>query len=144
VRWQSDRVILVVEDDSQLRQLYRFELEMRGFSVETAADGMEALELLDDGPRPSLVVLDMVMPRVSGLAVAQEMRAHPETRSIPILLVTGCTDPFDQSAFTEVLCKPVDPHALAAAVERCLTHPELSRGARLDPAHANDTKRKRK
>ena len=120
MRWQSGRVILVVEDDSHLRQLYRFELEMRGFSVEAAGDGLEALELLEDGPRPSLVVLDLIMPRVSGLAVAQELRAHAETRDIPILLVTGCTDPFDESPFTEVLCKPVDPHELAAAGERCV------------------------
>ncbi len=120
VRWQSGRVILVVEDDQHLRQLYRFELEIRGFNVESACDGLEALELVDEGPRPSLVVLDLIMPRVSGLAVAQELRAHAETHDIPILLVTGSTEPIDESAFTEVLHKPIDPDALASAVERCL------------------------
>lgn len=93
---------------------------MRGFNVEAASDGLEALELVEEGPRPSLVVLDLIMPRVSGLAVAQELRAHTETHDVPILLVTGSTEPIDESVFTEVLHKPVDPNALAAAVERCL------------------------
>jgi two-component system, chemotaxis family, chemotaxis protein CheY len=123
VRWQSRRVILVVEDDEHLRQLYRFELEMRGFVVEAARDGLEALELVDEGPRPDLVVLDLIMPRVSGLAVAQELRAHAETREIPLLLVTGSEDPIEELAFTEVLHKPVDASALVTAVQRCLASP---------------------
>lgn len=110
-----------MEDDQPLRQLYRFELELRGFDVEAAADGMEALELLDEGPVPDLVVLDLLMPRVSGLAVAQELRAHEETKDIPILLVTGAAEAFDESPFTEVLHKPLDVNALVQAVERSLS-----------------------
>ena len=117
---RAHRVILVVEDDQHLRQLYRFELELRGFAVESAADGFEALELLDEGPVPSLVVLDLAMPRVSGIGVAQEMRAHAETRRVPILIVTGTTEPIDESANTRVLRKPLDANALAVEVQRCL------------------------
>ena len=117
---RSHPVVLVADDDEQLRQLYRFELELRGFEVETAVDGLEALELLDEGPVPNVVITDVAMPRVDGVAVAQELRAHEETKRVPIVAITGITEPFDESAFTCVLHKPVDPSALATTVDRCL------------------------
>jgi CheY-like chemotaxis protein len=124
------RLVLVVEDDRPLRQLYRFELELRGFSVETAGDGLEALELIEQRPTPDVVVLDLGLPRLGGLSVAAELHAHDETRNIPIVIVTGSADFVDRRGVASVLRKPVGPDELASIVEQILAagghpHPAL-------------------
>jgi CheY-like chemotaxis protein len=111
---------LVVEDDQQLRHLYRLELELLGYHVEVARDGLEALELLEKRPLPNLVVLDLLLPRVGGLAVTQELRSNKETRDIPVIVVTGASEPFDADALTQVLRKPIDAHELAMLIDGCL------------------------
>jgi DNA-binding response OmpR family regulator len=109
--------ILIVEDDADLRRLYRLTLALGGFQVQEAADGLEALHLIDLSP-PDLVVLDLVLPTVSGFTVQQEIAAHAHTRSIPIVVVTG-----SESTLDEVPCllrKPVDPDRLLEVVRTCL------------------------
>jgi CheY-like chemotaxis protein len=110
---------LLVEDDRSLRQLYRLELELRGFTVEIAGDGIQALSIIER-MRPDLVVLDLGLPRLGGLAVAQELAAHVETRSVPVVVVTGSTEPLDETAFVAVIRKPVTSHELATTVEHTL------------------------
>jgi two-component system alkaline phosphatase synthesis response regulator PhoP len=112
--------ILIVEDDHALRQYYRVALELRGFSVEVAADGFSALKLIEEGPRPQLIVLDLGLPRVGGFEVASELAANAATTSIPIVVVTGSTDTFDEQPFAAVLRKPVSPDHIAFVVERTL------------------------
>ena len=87
--------ILVVEDDLALRQFYRVALELRGFMVEVATDGLSALRIVEEGPRPQLIVLDLVLPRVGGLEFARELASNAATRNIPIVVVTGSLDQFD-------------------------------------------------
>jgi CheY-like chemotaxis protein len=114
------RVVLLVEDDRSLRQLYRLDLELRGFTVAIAGDGLEALSLIEQRPTPDVVTLDLGLPRLGGLSVAGELAAHEETRSIPIVIVTGSSELINEAAFAAVLRKPVTPHELTMAVERAL------------------------
>jgi DNA-binding response OmpR family regulator len=112
------QTILIVEDDPALLSFYKSALMIEGFTIVTAADGVEALHRIDHGP-PDLIVLDLGLPRLSGLDLRREIAAHAHTRHIPILVATGQTD-VDPGEFDCVLQKPVDAATLVAAVEECL------------------------
>ncbi len=109
--------ILIVEDDGDLRRLYRLTLSLAGYVVQEAADGMEALRRLDLQP-PDLVVLDLVLPTISGFVVRQEIAAHAHTRNIPIVVVTGTS--MEIPDVPCVLRKPVSPEQLLETVRECL------------------------
>jgi len=115
----SDRpVVLLVEDDQGLRELYRLALMVANFTVHTCEDGLEALRYLDI-ERPDAVVLDLNLPRVSGIALYDELRGHIHTSTVPIIVVTGVTpDPHLQEVTT--LIKPVVPDDLVRMVEHAL------------------------
>ena len=98
--------------------MYRTSLLLEGFDVVEAGSGLEALERIDREP-PDLVVLDLMLPTLSGIAVRQEIAAHVLTREIPIVVVTGSAINIDHLDVECVLRKPVAPEALAAAVKRC-------------------------
>jgi len=87
-----EKKVLVVDDDQTIRDLVSSMLEAEGFSVTTAADGKEGVELLDSQPRPldfSLIILDVCMPEMNGLDVITRLKLHPHTQSIPVLMLTG-------------------------------------------------------
>ena len=113
------RRILIVEDDDGLRRMFRTALTIAGYAVEEAADGIAALQRIHDDP-PSLVVLDLSLPTVSGIIVCQEIAAHAHTRYIPVVIVTGSTMNLDHLGVPCVLRKPVDPEKLISAVRECL------------------------
>jgi putative two-component system response regulator len=113
-------LLLLVEDDLPLRQLYKLELEVRGYTVQVAADGDAALEMLASGRRPALVILDLGLPRVSGLNVAEEINAHSATSTIPIVVVTASAEDIDEQRFARLLRKPVAPEVLSDVVDQCL------------------------
>jgi CheY-like chemotaxis protein len=112
--------ILVVEDDADLRRLYRLTLSLAGYSVDEASDGLEALHLIEQQP-PDLVVLDLMLPTVSGYIVQQEIAGRAHTRSMPIVVVTGNDAPAPDVPC--VLRKPVVPSRLLEVVELCLSAP---------------------
>ena len=114
------QTILVVEDDEDLRRLFRTALSLAGFDVVEAGDGMEALRWIDHSP-PALVILDLLLPGLSGLVVHQEIAAQAVTRDIPIVVITGSTIPEEQLQVACFLRKPVSPDQLIAAVRNCLT-----------------------
>ena len=111
--------ILVVEDDGDLRRLIRTALLFEGFDVTEAADGLDALRRLDDSP-PDLVILDLMLPVVSGLVVQEEIAAHAHLRSIPVVIVTASTQPLDDLNVPCILRKPISPETLIAVVRKCL------------------------
>jgi DNA-binding response OmpR family regulator len=116
------RTALVVEDDAQLRDLYRVALRQLGFVVTATSDGVEALRYLDT-TTPNLIVLDLGLPRLSGRDVQREIAAHPETHKIAIIVVTGeDTHIPNPSDYACVLRKPIALETLAAAVQKCVGH----------------------
>ncbi|MBV9101686.1 MAG: response regulator [Candidatus Dormibacteraeota bacterium] len=80
--------VLVAEDDDSLRRLLELRLDSHGFDVRSAADGVLALEVMDDWT-PDVAVLDVMMPRLSGLSVCRELRARDVTSAVPVLLLTA-------------------------------------------------------
>ena len=118
--------ILVVEDDAAVRRMYRTALGFAGFDVVEAEDGLTALQSLDEG-LPDLVILDLMLPTVSGLIVQQEIAAHPQTRDIPIVVVTGSEMKLDDLPVPCVLRKPVTPDELVDTVQSCLRYGNGSR-----------------
>jgi DNA-binding response OmpR family regulator len=113
------QTILIVEDDDELRRMYRFALALAHFDVREAGDGLDALQALER-QAPDLIVLDLGLPDVSGHIVRQELAAQAHTRDIPILVVTGSTETLNQLDVACVLRKPVSPDGLVTAVKRCL------------------------
>ena len=111
--------VLIVEDDPELRTLYRTALSLAGYAVVAVGDGIDALRQIDAQP-PDIMVLDMALPRLGGRDVSVEVRSHPETSSIPIVVVTGDARGLNTSDFACVLQKPIDLDTLVRTVERCL------------------------
>ena len=80
--------ILVVEDEEPISQLLAYNLQKEGFAVATAADGEEALLAVEEN-RPDLVLLDWMLPNVSGIELCRQIRARPATRDIPVIMLTA-------------------------------------------------------
>jgi CheY-like chemotaxis protein len=81
-------LVLVVDDTANVRELIRVNLVLEGFDVRTATDGQEALDLVAELV-PDLITMDVVMPRLDGLAAATRLKADPATAGIPIVMVTA-------------------------------------------------------
>jgi len=111
--------ILIVEDNSDLRRMFKTALSLAGFDVDEAGDGLEALRVVEER-RPDLVVLDLVLRALDGLSVQQELAARAATANIPIVIVTGSTIDTDNVEVACVLRKPVMPDELIRTVRHCL------------------------
>ena len=111
--------ILVVEDDHDLRRLFRLALSMEGYLVEEVPDGIDALHSIDNNP-PDLVVLDLHLLVLDGASVQQELAARAITRDIPIVVVTGSNTPVSGPNVACLLRKPVSPDRLINVVRQCL------------------------
>lgn len=116
--------ILVVEDESALVEILRYNLEKEGFGVVVAADGEAALEAIADH-KPDLVVLDWMLPHVSGLEICRRLRRRPETRDLPIIMLTARSEEADRVRGLEVgaddyISKPFSPSELIARIRAVL------------------------
>jgi two-component system, chemotaxis family, chemotaxis protein CheY len=101
---------LVVDDSLLIRHTVCRLLEQHGFSVESACDGLEALELLKR-IRPSLIVTDLLMPKMGGAELIGILKQNPDTASIPIVVVAGhtsATQPPEETAADYVIFKDID------------------------------------
>jgi len=138
--------ILVVEDEPAIRELLAVNLADAGYDVRTAEDAESARRMLD-GELPDLVLLDWMLPGLSGLAFAKQLRSDARTRELPIIMVTARGDEADRVAGLEAwvddyVTKPFSPRELKARIKAVLRRraPEaaqepLSAGPiRLDPA----------
>jgi two-component system phosphate regulon response regulator PhoB len=117
-------VILLVEDDPDIRHLVSYKLTTGGFDVTEASDGFAALQSARQTP-PDLVILDVRLPRLSGLEVCRELRSGPDTAQIPIIMLTARTRPQDlEQAYaagaTDYVIKPFSPRDLQARVADAL------------------------
>jgi two-component system phosphate regulon response regulator PhoB len=87
--------LLVVEDESDIAELLRRVFSKEGFQVDVAHDGLTALESLRREP-PDLVILDWMLPEISGIEVLKEMRARPESRIVPVIMLTARREEIDR------------------------------------------------
>jgi CheY-like chemotaxis protein len=120
--------ILVVEDDADLRRMFRTALAMSGYEVEEAGDGVDALRLIDNRV-PDLIVLDLVLRSLDGVSVQQELAARAITRHVPVVIVTGSSIDTDSLEVACVLRKPVQPDELVRTVRQCMTAGSAASGA---------------
>jgi two-component system OmpR family response regulator len=111
--------ILVVEDNDDLRTLFRIALTLDGFAVLEARTGLEALRIFES-TAPDLVVLDLGLPGIDGFAVQQELSAQAGNPPTPIVIVTGSPRDVAGPNVACVLRKPVSPTELVATVRTCL------------------------
>jgi DNA-binding response OmpR family regulator len=93
----TQRTILVAEDDRFLRRAAEVALKQRGFRVLTARDGQEALTLARQH-RPDLLLLDLLMPKLSGTKVLHALRADEVTRTLPVLILSNSSSAFDRQS----------------------------------------------
>ncbi len=123
--------VLVVEDEDALATLLDYNLMKEGFRVERAADGEEALLRVSEEP-PDLVVLDWMLPKVSGVEVCRQLRAGSETRRTPVLMLTARGEETDKvrgldTGADDYLVKPFSMSELVARIRALLrrARPEL-------------------
>ncbi len=114
--------LLVAEDDDDLREQLADVLRGHGYVVHTACDGAAAVRMLDVAESlPALMLLDLLMPHVSGREVLEAMRSLAKTRDVPVVVVTGIdTEGMGLSAFgvKDILLKPVSVDRLMGVVRR--------------------------
>lgn len=118
--------ILVVDDEDVTREILQILLEMEGFTVYAAADGLEALDKVAEC-RPDLIVLDLMMPRLDGLGVCKRLRAEPKTADLAIILLSGNSQDRAVTAGLRAganayLMKPIDPPLLLREIGKYLNH----------------------
>lgn len=80
--------ILVVDDERDIVEVIQMSLQKNGYSVETAYDGVEALEKIESD-KPDLVVLDIMLPKLDGYSVNLKLKENPETENLPVIVITG-------------------------------------------------------
>ncbi|HUT09227.1 MAG TPA: response regulator [Thermoguttaceae bacterium] len=109
------KTVLVVDDDPDARDFLTTVLEDNGYAAVTAADGTEAIAMIQQQP-PDLVALDITMPEKSGVAVYRKLKEDEQLRAIPVIIVTGISDDFKRFISTRrqvpppegYISKPVD------------------------------------
>jgi CheY-like chemotaxis protein len=124
----SDRPLraLVVDDTAEVRALLVVNLELEGFEVREALDGQECLDVVRSW-RPHVITMDVVMPRLDGLGALRALRADAATADIPVVMVSGRSQPADRSRGLELgadayLAKPFEPAELVGVVSELALH----------------------
>jgi DNA-binding response OmpR family regulator len=121
----GERTVLVVDDDPVIVRLLEVNFEMEGFAVRTAADGLEGLASAK-AQRPDVIVSDVMMPRMDGLQLVNELKADPATASIPVILLSAKAQADDVRAGIDAgaddyVTKPFEPLDLLDRVVKLLS-----------------------
>ncbi|MDX1593594.1 MAG: response regulator [Gammaproteobacteria bacterium] len=116
--------ILIVEDNERNRKLFRLIVESLGFETALANDGEQGLRMVEE-VQPDLILMDIQMPRMDGMAMLERLRREVRTRTIPAIAITSFAMPGDRerllaAGFVDYLSKPVDTEALQQAIRRQL------------------------
>ena len=116
--------VLVVEDEAALATMLRYNLEKQGFRVEEAVDGQEAMARIAESP-PDIVLLDWMLPVMSGIEVCRQIRRGPATRDLPVIMVTARTEDQDavrglNTGADDYITKPFSMDALLARMRALL------------------------
>ena len=130
-------IVLIAEDQTDLRQLYAQQLALSGFDVIEAANGAEAIDLVSS-QLPDVVLMDLSMPIVDGWEATRRLRADARTANIPVVALTAHDGSGELQRATMAGCdwfvpKPCPPDALITEVRRVLEAPRPSAGAAARP-----------
>ena len=117
----AQQTVLVVDDDPVIQRLLQVNFEMDDYIVLTAGDGEEGLQRARED-RPDIVLLDVMMPKMDGIAVAKALRGDPDTAELPIIMLTAKAQAADIQAGRDVgvdiyVTKPFDPLELIETVK---------------------------
>ncbi len=117
-------LVLVVEDEAAIATMLRYNLEKQGFRVEEAGDGQEALDMISETV-PDLVLLDWMLPTLSGIEVCRQIRRRQETRTLPVIMVTARAEDQDSVRALNIgaddyVSKPFSMEGLLARVRALL------------------------
>lgn len=88
----KDKIILLIEDDKLIREVYAFTLEKAGFKVIASESGDEGYESAENYPDAKLIFLDIIMPNTSGIEILKKLKSNPKTQKIPVVLLSNLTD----------------------------------------------------
>jgi two-component system phosphate regulon response regulator PhoB len=125
-------LVLIVEDEAPLVTLLRYNLEQEGFDVAEAVDGEEALVRIAEA-KPDAVLLDWMLPNVSGIEVCRQLRRAPSTRGVPIIMLTARGEETDRvrglnSGADDYVVKPFSPSELIARLRAVIRRAQPSAG----------------
>ena len=125
---------LLVEDESALVELIRYNLEKEGYEIASATDGEEALVMIDER-QPDILLLDWMLPKLAGIEVCRRIRSRPSTRNLPIIMLTAKAEESDRirgldTGADDYLTKPFSISELTARIRAVMR--------RIRPALAED------
>lgn len=120
----STQPVLVVDDEPEIVSLVAYHLEKAGYAVSTAADGAEAI-VKSHRDRPRLIILDLMLPGITGFQVLEAIRSRPETQDVPVLMLTALRDDEDRIrglslGVDDYVTKPFNPEELVLRVAAIL------------------------
>ena len=122
----NKKKILIVDDEFDIVELLKLRLEINGFAVMTAFDGIEALEKIRE-EMPDMILMDIKMPRLNGYKVTKAIRENPVTRNVPIFIITAMSKYTSNVAeqcrdlgIADVFYKPFDSVQLLTKIRECL------------------------
>lgn len=122
--------VLLVEDDMAQREMLSYNLEAAGYNVVTSDNGEDALILVDEND-PDLIILDWMMPRLSGLETCRRLKSRPKTRNIPVLMLSARSEEVDRVRGLDTGADDyvVKPYAVAELMARVKAHLRRMRAA---------------
>ena len=113
--------VLLIEDEEHIRQIIKYNLEMKDFTVQLARDGIEGIKMAHEDPRPKVILLDWLMPGMSGIEVLSAIRADEEIKKTPVIMLTikGAIGDIEDAFEAKVdgyITKPFDPELLGEMI----------------------------
>lgn len=121
--------VLVVDDEVHIRRIVSLKLRQRGHEVAEARDGRHALELLHGGLEPQCVVLDIMMPKLDGISLLEQLRAEPRWASLPVIVLSAVREDEERQrleglGIADYVHKPFDSRALCDRIDELLSRPD--------------------
>lgn len=116
--------ILVVDDEPHIARLISFSLEKAGHEILSAADGLSAIAIAQE-ERPELILMDVMMPLMTGYEAVERLKSDPETAGIPVIMLSAKSQQYEQekgieSGAAHYICKPFTPRELVEQVSAFL------------------------